>query len=547
MQSILVLEDDEDLRDIVVTLLREADYRAEGASNPEEALQLAREQSFYLILSDVRMAGAMDGVAVIEEVKKLQPGIRSVVMTGYADRDAPVRAARIRADEYLRKPFEMDVLLGTVERLLSQTRPFRGLFSRLLEASAGAAQRARRWIFDGRLGRLNQVRADCLQRFYLVIRSGQRSDREVYPYFCQLEKLELSYLQATQPQAWAELTQAYEALEEALLAGQAPSLEASDTLPFPLMVQLYEKILRGRLELGHLQQAVLLLHDPEARRSSLEAYCSYHWLWSPEGQGSDPFEGKVVGGYRLERRRLAACTRGRLYDARPQDGVESGDLVLCLPADEESKLAAGQEVRSGQCRLLQEDQGHYFLLYAGESRSLARRIPPQGLDPAQAWELLRPVFQQVYRLHQQGRCCGHFGQGEIELLPQQPPRIQRFDAKAFSRLAAEIDSGHLLATPRAAPEVVAQFEPTPRSDQFCLGVLLFQALLGRGIHDFPSSYLLCVGSPGVDVLWQDIVPRLGCLAPAVYRLLQADPGRRFSDLRAAASTCDHLLAESNKQ
>ena len=544
MQSILVLEDDEDLRDIVLTLLREADYRAEGASCPEEALQLARDQSFYLILSDVRMAGAMDGVAVIEEVKKLQPGIRSVVMTGYADRDAPVRAARIRADEYLRKPFEMDVLLGTVERLLTETRPFRGLFSRLLEASAGAAQKAQRWIFDGRLGRLNQVRAGCLQRFYLVMRSGQRSDREVYPFFCQLEKLELSYLGASQPQAWTELTAAYEHLEEALLSGQSPVVEASPTLTFPLLVQLYEKIHRGRLELGHLQQAVLLLHDEQARRSSLEAYCSYHWLWSAEGQGSDSFEGKVMAGYRLERRRLGACSRGRLYDARPENGVEAGDLVLCLPADEESKQAAGQEVRSGQCQLLLEEHGHYFLLYPGESRSLARRIPPDGLPPAQAWELLRPVFQQVYRQHQQGRCCGHFGQGEVELLPQQPPRILRFDTRAFARLAAEIESGHLLATPRAAPEVVSQSEPTPRSDQFCLGILLFQALLGRGVHDFPNSYLLSIGSPGVDALWQDMVPRLGCLAPAVYRLLQSDPARRFSDLRAAASTCDQLVAGS---
>ncbi|MBS2038546.1 hypothetical protein JST97_26435 [bacterium] len=310
-----------------------------------------------------------------------------------------------------------------------------------------------------------------------------------------------------------------------------------------MVAQLYEKIHRGRLELGHLQQAFVLLHAPQARRASLEAYCSYHWLWSDEGQGTDPFEGQVVAGYRLERRRLGACSRGRLYDARPEDAPEAGDLILCLPADEESKQAAGREVRAGLCRLLLEDHGHYFLIYPGESRSLARRIPPEGLAPAQAWELLRPVFEQVYRHHQQGRCCGHFGAGEIELLPQQPPRILRFDGKAFARLAAEIDSGHLLATPRAAPEVLVQSEPSPRSDQFCLGVLLFQALLGRGVHDFPSSYLLSIGSPGVDSLWQDIAPRLGCLATAVYRMLQSDPARRFSDLRAAASTLDQLSAQ----
>ncbi len=533
MESILVLEDDEDLREIVSAVLEEQDYSVTSTSSASQALEMAAKHSFHLILSDVRMAGSLDGVAVIERVKALQPHIRSIVMTGYADLDVPIRAARIRADDYLHKPFELHSLLAAVGALLSKERPFRGLFSRLSEA----ANKAKRWIFDSRLSKLNDVRELCIKRFYLLIRSGRRTVKQVYPSFCRLERLELEYLKANQPQRWDQLAEDYLKLEELLLTNEVPD-DTSPTLSLSSFRQLFEKIQQGRLESCHLQQAILLLHDPEARKRDLESYCTYHWLWSAPRQEQDAFVGLRVGTHVLERRRSSDNLRVRLYDACVPGHKEHGDVVLCLPVDQESALYLHQEIETGRCYLLDKLQAHYFLLYPGEALSLARRIPPQGFDPCAAWSVLRPVFQQVYLQHQQGRCCGAFGLGDVEMVANHPPRLLRFDGQAFRKQANDLQSGRLVGPGNAAPEAAGQVSPTPLSDQFVLGRMLFDAILGHSSSEFPTIYFQALGSQDVEPVWRAQAPKLGVLADCIYRLCQAEPDRRFSDLRQAALALD---------
>ena len=176
-----------------------------------KALAVSGARPFHLILSDVRMAGELDGVDTIAAIKKRQPQLRSIVMTGYADLDVPIKAARIQADDYLRKPFKLTVLLQTLRSVLEREMPFRGLFSRL-------GSKAARWLYDAHLEKLNDIRRLCLQRLFLLMRSGRRSAEEVYPLFCALETLELEYLRQDQPQQWKVLTQRYQVLEEACLS-----------------------------------------------------------------------------------------------------------------------------------------------------------------------------------------------------------------------------------------------------------------------------------------------------------------------------------------
>lgn len=541
MESILLLEDDHDLREIIAEVLEEHSYIVGVAGTPDEALELARKRPYHLILSDVRMAGKLDGVAVIEKVKALHPHIRSIVMTGYADLEVPIRAARIRADDYLRKPFEMDALMTAIRALLEKERPFRGLFARLVEVGSDVANKARRLIFDAHLTRLNEVRELCIRRFYMLIRSGRRRPSELYPAFCRLEKIELEYLKASTQKAWELLGVEYLKLEESLLFNDDEPGESKTITP-AMFLQLCEKIQKGLLESCHLQEAVMLLHDPEARRRDVEAYSTYHWLWSEPLPERDVFEGLRLGDYVLERRRSSHNPEARLYDAGMPGQKSQGDVILCLPVSEESTRFVKQELKTGRCNLLKEARAHIFLIYRGESLSLARHIPAQGFTPAQAWALVRPIFQQVYLQHQQGRSCGSFGMKDIEMLGNGPPRLVRFDVETFRRQASDIKAGRMTGLSNTAPEAAHQYEPTPLSDQFVLGQVLFRATLGQASREFPDVYFHALDSEGVRAVWSRMVPRLGPLAPLIYRLCQREPAQRFKDLREAALTIDEALA-----
>ncbi|MCD6422209.1 response regulator [bacterium] len=105
--KILVIEDDELFRDAIIEILRDEGYEVEGAGNGEEAIKLAEEYFFNLIISDVRLPGGMDGLETLRRIKEATPyPFKMIVITGYADRDAPVRAIRVGADDYIYKPFQ---------------------------------------------------------------------------------------------------------------------------------------------------------------------------------------------------------------------------------------------------------------------------------------------------------------------------------------------------------------------------------------------------------------------------------------------------------
>ena len=94
MECILLLEDDLDLRELVAELLMAEGYEVVGVENAQEAVAVAARGDFHLLLTDVRLAGEADGVAALEAIKGRAQQLRSIVMTGYADMDVPVRAAR---------------------------------------------------------------------------------------------------------------------------------------------------------------------------------------------------------------------------------------------------------------------------------------------------------------------------------------------------------------------------------------------------------------------------------------------------------------------
>jgi putative nucleotidyltransferase with HDIG domain len=124
MQSdrILVVDDEEAIREIVASMLISANYECRQASSGLEALALLNSgEQFELMLSDLMMA-ELDGIGLLERTKETYPDMPVVMVTAVHDISVALAAIRNGAYDYLLKPFEREQLLATVRRALENRR-----------------------------------------------------------------------------------------------------------------------------------------------------------------------------------------------------------------------------------------------------------------------------------------------------------------------------------------------------------------------------------------------------------------------------------------
>lgn len=119
---ILVVDDEEAIREIVSSMLTAAQFHPRQASSGREALSLLESgEEFDLVLSDLMMA-EMDGIALLERAKEKFPDLPVVMVTAVHDISIALQAIRNGAYDYLLKPFEREQLLATVRRALENRR-----------------------------------------------------------------------------------------------------------------------------------------------------------------------------------------------------------------------------------------------------------------------------------------------------------------------------------------------------------------------------------------------------------------------------------------
>lgn len=114
---VLIVEDDADLAEALVDTLEMADYSVRHASSAVVALDLMATQPIGLVISDIHMAG-MDGHALLRRIKTQWSDCPVLLMTAYGSIEQAVAAMRDGAADYLKKPFEADVLLEAVQAYL---------------------------------------------------------------------------------------------------------------------------------------------------------------------------------------------------------------------------------------------------------------------------------------------------------------------------------------------------------------------------------------------------------------------------------------------
>ncbi|MGE0484871.1 MAG: sigma-54-dependent transcriptional regulator [Gammaproteobacteria bacterium] len=114
---ILIVEDDEALRDALLDTAEMAGFEVTGAADGSAALVLLAEHRYDLVISDIQMA-PMDGHALLREIRKSDRELPVVLMTAYESVQSAISALRDGATDYLIKPFEAEVLIGRIDAWL---------------------------------------------------------------------------------------------------------------------------------------------------------------------------------------------------------------------------------------------------------------------------------------------------------------------------------------------------------------------------------------------------------------------------------------------
>lgn len=116
--SILVVEDEEGVRDLMVQLLEMGGYSAKAVDNGLDALSRFKKEHFDLVFTDFRMPG-MSGAEVTRAIKAFDSQIPVVVVTGWDPETFREELTCAGVDHILQKPFDMDDVLGLVSSLTS--------------------------------------------------------------------------------------------------------------------------------------------------------------------------------------------------------------------------------------------------------------------------------------------------------------------------------------------------------------------------------------------------------------------------------------------
>lgn len=164
MADILIVDDEADIRDLISDLLQDENHAARTADDADSAFAQIEAAAPDLIILDIWLQGSrMDGIEILKHVKRNNPGIPVVIISGHGNIEVAVAAVQQGAYDFIEKPFNLDQLLVVVGRALEASR-LRRENAQLRNAELGTSQ------LVGASGAMTSLRAK-LER---VARGGSR-------------------------------------------------------------------------------------------------------------------------------------------------------------------------------------------------------------------------------------------------------------------------------------------------------------------------------------------------------------------------------------
>ena len=118
---ILVADDEVIVRTLLTEVLTEEQYTVETAEDGKQAVDRLDDSSFDLVITDLVMPG-LNGIEVLMAVKRIDKQIPVIIVTGYPSVNTAVRLVDLGADDYITKPFNVDLIKITVAKVLRMAK-----------------------------------------------------------------------------------------------------------------------------------------------------------------------------------------------------------------------------------------------------------------------------------------------------------------------------------------------------------------------------------------------------------------------------------------
>jgi len=116
---ILIVDDDENIRKVLATILEDNGYVVESADTAKKAIKKAKDSFYNLALIDIRLPD-MEGIELLTRIKDTTPKMRKIIVTGYPTLQNAIEAVNKGADAYIIKPFDIEKALKTIKEELKK-------------------------------------------------------------------------------------------------------------------------------------------------------------------------------------------------------------------------------------------------------------------------------------------------------------------------------------------------------------------------------------------------------------------------------------------
>jgi two-component system response regulator PilR (NtrC family) len=138
MSKLLVVDDEQSMRDFLSIMLKKEGYDVVTAENGGGALKVIQAEIFDLVITDIKMPG-VDGIEVLKTVKEVSPETIVIMITAFATTETAVEAMKLGAYDYITKPFKVDVIKLVIQKALEKRRLRKEniLLRREIESRAG--------------------------------------------------------------------------------------------------------------------------------------------------------------------------------------------------------------------------------------------------------------------------------------------------------------------------------------------------------------------------------------------------------------------------
>jgi CheY-like chemotaxis protein len=119
-ESILVVDDMPEQREVIMEMLGQVGYRVQAAAGGEEALQILGRQPVDLVILDMIMETGMDGLETFRRIRALRPRQKTIIVSGFAETERAREAMALGAGAYVQKPFALEIICQAIRRELDK-------------------------------------------------------------------------------------------------------------------------------------------------------------------------------------------------------------------------------------------------------------------------------------------------------------------------------------------------------------------------------------------------------------------------------------------